>query len=159
MYEADISEEEEDIKERKQGDLEEEEEEEEEGRGGRGGGGRREQEQEDEEEEELNMNSPSAEVSEESERNGEENHRVVSIFVGNLSDGTGPPDIKELFESYGITVDHVDMKVCFAFVHCVWVNNLPEIVSNMQGSLFRNRYSQIFRLLALSLSKIARLDK
>ena len=114
---------------------------------------------EDDKEEELD--SPSAEVSEESERNGdrtEETQRVVSIIVGNLSDGTGPPDIKDLFESYGITVDHVDMKICFAFVLCVWVNNLPEIVNNMQGSLFRHRYSIILRLLALLLSKMFYLD-
>lgn len=95
---------------------------------------------------EEELNSPSAEVSEDCDRGGdltEDSQRLISIFIGNLSDGTGPPDIKELFESYGITVDRIDMKVCFAFVHCVWVNNLPEIVSNMQGCLFRHRYSLI----------------
>ena len=101
-----------------------------------------------EDDKEQELNSPSAEVSEESERNGDQiegKQRVVSIFVGNLSDGTGPTDIKDLFESYGITVDHVDMKICFAFVHCVWVSNLPEIVDNMQGALFRNRYCELIR--------------
>lgn len=101
-----------------------------------------------EDDKEQELNSPSAEVSEESERNGDQiegKQRVVSIFIGNLSDGTGPTDIKDLFESYGITVDHVDMKVCFAFVHCVWVSNLPEIVDNMQGAFFRNRYCKIIR--------------
>ena len=94
-------------------------------------------------EKEEDLYSPSAEVSDESDRNGDttdQSQKIVSIFVGNLGDTTGPPDIKELFESHGITVDHVDMKICFAFVHCLWVSNLPEIVNSMQGSLFRNRY-------------------
>lgn len=106
----------------------------------------------DDKEEELY--SPSAEVSDESgngEANTEQNQKFVSIFVGNLGDTTGPPDIKELFESYGITVDHVDMKICFAFVHCLWVTNLQEIVTRMQGSLFRNRCLHMICALALAI--------
>ena len=104
----------------------------------------------DDKEEELY--SPSAEVSDES-GNGdvtEQNQKYVSIFVGNLGEATGPPDIKELFESYGITVDHVDMKICFAFVHCLWVTNLQEIVTRMQGSLFRNRCLHVIYALDLA---------
>lgn len=104
----------------------------------------------DDKEEELY--SPSAEVSDES-GNGdatEQNQKFVSIFVGNLGETTGPPDIKELFESYGITVDHVDMKICFAFVHCLWVTNLQEIVTRMQGSLFRNRCLHVIYALDLA---------
>lgn len=89
--------------------------------------------------------SVSAVVSDESDRHGDtqdDGSRIVSIFVGNLADRTGPGDIKNLFESFGIAVDHIDMKVCFAFAHCPWVPNLPEVVNSMQGSLFEHRYNK-----------------
>ena len=82
-------------------------------------------------------------VSDECDRNGdipEDGTKVVSIFVGNLGERTGPCEIKNLFESFGVVVDHIDMKVCFAFVHCPWVSNLADLVLKMQGCLFEHRY-------------------
>lgn len=79
-------------------------------------------------------------VSDESDRNGDATGRAISIFIGNLGDTTGPVEIKNLFESYGVTVGHVDMKICFAFVHCPWMENISEKVEKMQGCLFERRY-------------------
>ena len=64
---------------------------------------------------------------------GEVQQTRGSIFVGNIPDGLDLQILRDIFESKGVQVLYVEMKMNFAFIHCNFSDTLKEIVADMKG--------------------------
>ena len=64
---------------------------------------------------------------------GEVQQTRCSIFVGNIPDGLDLQILRDLFESKGVHVLYVEMKMNFAFVHCNFSNTTKDVVADLKG--------------------------